>query len=102
MMKVETSKIGPIQLLITDLDNTLYDWYTAFIPAFYAMVDEAASLVGIDKEQLLDELKAVHIRHHNSERPFAILETPSVERRFPKATPTERRKYLDPAFKKFS
>jgi len=95
-------KIDGIRLFITDLDNTLYDWYVSFVPAFYAMVDVAADILNVDKEQLLDEIKLVHVRYHNSEQPFAILETPSVERKFPKATQLERKHFLDPAFRVFS
>ena len=41
------------KVLITDLDDTLYDWLGFFIPSFYAMVDELVSITGIDKEILL-------------------------------------------------
>lgn len=95
-------RIRGIRLVITDLDNTLYDWYASFVPAFYAMVDEAVKIIGVDKEQLLDELKLVHVRYHNSEQPFAILETPSIEQRFPSATMLERKQLLDKAFRTFS
>jgi hypothetical protein len=67
-----------ISLVITDLDNTVYDWLTAFVPAFYAMVREAAPLIGVDEEELLDELQAVHRKHGDSEHPFALLETRAV------------------------
>jgi len=95
-------RIDGVRLFITDLDNTLYDWYVSFVPAFYAMVDVAADILNVDKERLLDEIKLVHVRYHNSEQPFAILETPSVERKFPKATKLERKHFLDPAFRVFS
>lgn len=94
-------RIQGIQLVITDLDNTLYDWYAWFIPAFYAMVDVASNILDVDKEALLDELKSVHVRYHNSEQPFAILETPTVERRLPNATRLERKQFLDSAFVAF-
>ena len=48
----------PISLVVTDLDNTVYDWLNAFVPAFYAMVHEAAPLIGVDEEELLDDLQA--------------------------------------------
>jgi FMN phosphatase YigB (HAD superfamily) len=55
-----------ISLIITDLDNTLYDWLGAFVPAFYAMVHEAALLMGVDEEDLLDDLQVVHRKHGDS------------------------------------
>jgi phosphoglycolate phosphatase len=97
-----SKKIPGIRLVITDLDNTLYDWYKSFVPAFYAMVGVATEILAVDKEQLLDELKQVHVRYHNSEQPFALLETPSVERKFPNATQLERKYLLDKAFRTFS
>lgn len=95
-------KLAEIQLLITDLDNTLYNWYESFVPAFYAMVEKASAIVGVDQEQLLDELKVVHVRYRNTEQPFSLLETPSVERKFPNVSAVERYNFLLPAFKEFS
>lgn len=39
-----------IKLLISDLDDTLYDWTGFFVPAFYAMADEIARMTGIDEK----------------------------------------------------
>lgn len=66
------------KLLITDLDNTLYDWVTFFAQSFSAMVEHASKLSGIERETLLDDFREVHRRHHNSEYPFAILEVASL------------------------
>jgi len=89
-------------LVITDLDNTLYDWVTSFVPAFYSMVDAACELLDVPKEQLLDEMQAVHRRYGNSEQPFALLETPIVACRFPNFDAEERRRHLDPVFHVFN
>jgi phosphoglycolate phosphatase-like HAD superfamily hydrolase len=91
-----------IRLLITDLDNTLYDWLSYFVPAFYGMVEVAAKQLSVDREQLLDELKIIHQYYHNSEHPFALLETPTVERLYAGSTRMERRKYLKDAFDAFN
>ncbi|MFY9574530.1 MAG: HAD family hydrolase [Blastocatellia bacterium] len=92
----------PIYLLVTDLDNTLYDWVSTFVPALYAMVDVAAGILGVDREQLLEDLKTVHQRYHNSEQPFALLDTPAVEHRYPNTSRLERKRHLDPAFEAFN
>ena len=76
-------------LLVTDLDNTLYDWVTPFARAIRALVRELAPVLGVGEERIQAELKVVHRRHHNSEHPFACFEIPSVRRRFPGATPEE-------------
>ena len=71
-----------MRLLITDLDNTLYDWVSYFALSFRAMVRELSLLLSIDEETLKDEFKAVHQLHGSSEYPFAILELPSVRAHF--------------------
>jgi len=73
-------------LLITDLDNTLYDWVTYFASSFRAMVKDLAKVLDIDEETLLDEFKVVHQHHGSSEHPFAIFELPSVQHAFPGAS----------------
>ena len=91
-----------IRLLISDLDNTLYDWLSFFVPSFYAMVDVAASELGVDRERLLDELRAVHRHYGSSEHPYALLETQTVKARYGWATPAQQKEILDPAFKAFN
>ncbi len=90
-----------INLFVTDLDNTLYNWISAFVPALYGMVEIACQILAVDRERLLDELKAVHQRYHNSEQPFALLETPTVAERFPSTTPLEKKLALREAFDAF-
>lgn len=91
-----------VELVVFDLDNTLYDWYSAFLPAFYSMVDVACSLLACDREALLDELKAVHIKHHDVEHPFSLLETPTVQSLIDKKGQKQVRDLLDPAFHAFN
>lgn len=91
-----------IALVITDLDNTIYDWLSAFVPAFYAMVREAAPLIGVDEEDLLDDLQFVHRKHGDSEHPFALLETRAVQRKFCQKSQREIATLLDPTFHAFN
>jgi phosphoglycolate phosphatase-like HAD superfamily hydrolase len=71
-----------MRLLITDLDNTLYDWVTFFALSFRAMVKSLAEITAISEEALLDDFKAVHQKHGNSEYPFAILELPLLRAKY--------------------
>nr|WP_193367898.1 HAD hydrolase-like protein [Pelagibius marinus] len=80
------------------MDNTLYDWVGFFVPSFYAMVDKAVEIIGCDRDALLDDLKAVHQRHHDSEHPFSLLETSIVRERFTGKSMDEVARLLDPAF----
>ena len=90
------------RLLICDLDNTLYDWVAYFVPSFYAMVDAAVSVLRCDRERLLDEFREVHQRHHDSEHPFALLETRTVAERFAGWSRRDTARALDPAFHAFN
>ena len=62
------------------LDNTIYDWYAAFLPAFYEMVRIASVLLDCDQEKLLTELQRIHIKHHDVEHPFSLVETDTVQK----------------------
>ena len=68
-----------IELLIVDLDNTLYDWIGFFVPAFYRMIDAAVEILKVDRETLLTDIQVVHQKYGNSEHPFALLETKTVK-----------------------
>jgi FMN phosphatase YigB (HAD superfamily) len=92
----------PKKLLITDLDNTLYDWVTFFTSSFQGMIDELTKLLGVGEEELLNEFRAVHQKYGNSEQPFAVLELPSVLRKYPGLTRAEVTRQLDPALHRFN
>jgi FMN phosphatase YigB (HAD superfamily) len=89
-------------LIVFDLDNTLYDWYSAFLPAFYEMVEIASTTLECDREKLLDELRTVHIAHHDVEHPFGLLETDLVRERERAIGRTAVAELLDPAFHAFN
>ncbi|WP_082972329.1 HAD family hydrolase [Mycobacterium sp. 1245852.3] len=91
-----------ISLLITDLDNTLYDWVGSFVPSFYAMIDDAVTRWSIPREVLLDDLRAVHQRHGSSEHPFALSEARCIRDHFAELSEDEVRQELDPAFYAFN
>ncbi len=91
-----------VDLVVFDLDNTLYDWYAAFVPAFYAMIDVAVPLLGCDREVLLNELRAVHVKHHNVEHPFSLIETKIVQAFIQERGLQEAKLLLDPAFHAFN
>lgn len=91
-----------ISLVVTDLDNTLYDWVTFFVTSFYRMVAKASEILNVNEETLLDELRTVHRRYHDSEYPFALLETAVVQARFGNLSRLEMKQQLDPAFRAFN
>ena len=95
-------KRAHIELLIVDLDNTLYDWIGFFVPALYRMIDAAVEILNVDHETLLTDIQAVHQKYGNSEHPFALLETKAVKNRFPGKSREELARLLDPAFHAFN
>lgn len=66
--------------LITDMDNTLFDWVELWVNCFSAMLDGIVEISGIPKEKLIPEISAVHQKHGTSEYAFLIEELPSLER----------------------
>lgn len=64
--------------LITDLDNTLFDWVELWFNCFSPMLDRIVEISGVSKEQLIPEIKAVHRKHGTSEYSFLIEELPSL------------------------
>ncbi len=93
---------APKQLLICDLDNTLYDWVDYFVAAFYAMVDKVVEITGCDREELLNDFRSVHRKHRDSEHPFALFETATIQRVFPGSSAREIAQTLDPALHAFN
>jgi FMN phosphatase YigB (HAD superfamily) len=63
-----------IRLVITDLDNTLYDWVGAHVPAFNAMVQQLERSTRQTEADLLASFRRVHRRHRTSEYAFGVLE----------------------------
>lgn len=90
------------KLVITDLDNTLYDWVSFYAESFGAMVNALSRELAVDRERLLDEFKSLHQARGDSEYPFAALELPSVVARFPGATRQELARRLDRPFREFN
>jgi FMN phosphatase YigB (HAD superfamily) len=90
------------QMLVCDLDNTLYDWVGYFVPSFYAMVDEIVKLTGCDREILLDDFRDIHRRHGDSEHPFSLLETRTIQSLFMNEGRAEMALKLDRALHAFN
>ena len=72
-----------ISTVITDLDNTLFDWVAVWHRSFKAMLDRLVEDSGLAQEVLEDEFKTIFRRHGTSEYAFAIEELPSLQRKHP-------------------
>ena len=69
--------------LITDFDNTLYDWFYVWYQSFSAMLSEIERISGIDEARLIPEIRAIHQKYHTSEYSFLIEELPCIRAIFP-------------------
>lgn len=64
--------------LITDVDNTLFDWFSLWHASFSAMLDKTLEISGVDRNTLLAEMRVVFQKHHTSEYSFVLEECPSL------------------------
>ncbi len=99
-----------IQLVVTDMDNTLYSWVDYIVPAVEAMVDSVCRSTGYPKVKVVQSLKQVYERYESNEYPFALQESSLFRVDFPEfgsfdklviqpardAFADARRKYLRP------
>ncbi|MCP4641086.1 MAG: HAD hydrolase-like protein [bacterium] len=67
-----------VSVVITDVDNTLYDWVGIWHASFGAMLECLVKQSGVARETLEREFKAVHQAHGTSEYAFSIEELPSL------------------------
>lgn len=72
-----------VSVVITDLDNTLFDWLGIWYQSFSAMLDQLVLDSSIPREVLEAEFQAIFQRHKTSEYAFAIEELPSLQQRHP-------------------
>jgi len=70
-------------VVITDLDNTLYDWVEQWYQSFNAMLERLVRISGVSRGQLIQEIKAIHEKYGTSEYAFVIEEMPSLLNKHP-------------------
>ncbi len=63
-----------VDLLITDLDGTLYDWIGFYIPSFLALIRVVSELSEVPEDRLKESFKRINQKHRTSEYAFAIQE----------------------------
>jgi phosphoglycolate phosphatase len=72
-----------ISVVVTDLDNTLFDWVEIWYRSFSALLDSLLTQSGVPEETLIREIRTVHQRHGTSEYAFLIEELPSLRKLHP-------------------
>lgn len=69
-------------MLITDLDNTIYDWVTFYSKALQTIVQQLANSLNIHEEQIYKEFQVINKRFRSIEHPHSFLEIESVKKAF--------------------
>ncbi len=63
-------------VLITDLDNTIYNFMDYFAPTFRGMVHALSSKLNVEEEVLIDQFKTIFKKYNSIEYPFSVQELP--------------------------
>lgn len=70
----------PNPLLITDLDNTLYNWVDYFAPSFRAMVHALSRETGMEESELIEDFRSVYARHGSLEYSYTVQELQACQK----------------------
>lgn len=66
------------RILITDLDNTLWDWFEAWYQSFDALLEGLVSITNLDRRLLEEQIKVVHQRRGTTEYSNLVREVPAL------------------------
>jgi phosphoglycolate phosphatase-like HAD superfamily hydrolase len=90
-----------VSVVITDLDNTLFDWFGVWHASFNAMLNKIFDISGVssedDKRQIIREIKTIHEKHGTSEYSFLIEEIPTLQKLHPSLGPEQIKEHYDDA-----
>jgi phosphoglycolate phosphatase-like HAD superfamily hydrolase len=68
-----------VSLLVTDLDNTLFDWFSMWYASFGSMLSALSEMSGLPQTVLEQEIRIVHQRRGTSEYSYLLNEIPSLQ-----------------------
>ncbi|RYZ85244.1 MAG: HAD family hydrolase [Proteobacteria bacterium] len=83
------------RLVITDVDNTLFDWQKLWYECFSAMSEKAIEISGIDSNQFYAECSSLHQQHGTSEYSFVLTELPSFQEMYGRGVREAMRPAID-------
>jgi len=89
------------KIIVTDMDNTLYDWVGYYAPSFLAMIDSLSEISGIGKEEIKSSFQRVHRKYHTSEYAFSIQELDVIRRQDVQLSEVEILRKYNPAILQF-
>lgn len=74
---------------MTDLDNTLWDWFDAWFESFAALLDRLVELSGVDRGVLEQQVREVHQARGTTEYSNLLREVPALVEAAAPLDPTE-------------
>jgi FMN phosphatase YigB (HAD superfamily) len=66
------------KILITDLDNTLWDWFDAWYQAYSAMLAQLTVLSGVPRDVLERQVRTIHQERGTTEYSWLVSEIPAL------------------------
>lgn len=60
------------RVLITDLDDTLWDWLQIWYASFQPMFQEVLRITGVPEDEMIAVIKSIHEKHGTSEYTFLL------------------------------
>jgi phosphoglycolate phosphatase len=71
-----------ISLIVTDLDNTLFDWVGIWHATFSSLLNGISRISGIPTETLIPEIRRIHQQYGTAEYAFLIEEIPALRKMY--------------------
>ncbi|WP_438335465.1 HAD family hydrolase [Edwardsiella tarda] len=69
-------------VLITDLDNTLFDWFSVWYNSFNAMLNKVVEISGIPRSNLIEQIRPVHQKYGTAEYSFILESIPLLQEKY--------------------
>lgn len=88
-------------LIVTDIDNTVFDWVTYYVHCFGALLHTVEGIVGVPYATLAAEARDVFVAHGSIEYPFLIQELPSINKHYGKDIDRMLEEAVEPGRKTF-
>lgn len=79
-MEIKSPSNQTISLIVSDIDNTVFDWVNYYVHAFSALLDHVSEVTKVPWLDLAHEAKDVFAEHSSIEYPFLVQELPAVNR----------------------
>lgn len=76
------SPMSNVKLIVTDIDNTVFDWVSYYVRAVEGLIEFLAHQSGIEKNILFEEARSVFGAQGSIEYPFLVQQLPSILKQF--------------------